>query len=226
MSWVWGGEGRGGEGRGGEGGRGITEKVHATVCTPAHQCTHLHSRDGLAGTIGWSVTGRLELLHRINCLLVCCHLLLLLPQVGTKLRQTLGGDKALVLAAGGGSRPSLTFPMTSLTLGVIGFPFWCLAVGGHCPLHSLNSSTAWRGGGAAVGDWMLVCFPSLCTHLEVEQGLQASDIVLCEGELLVVDGAAHLHHAGPALQELQSHVCRVHSTSSKDGEARQGSANG
>ena len=37
---------------------------------------------------------------------------------------------------------SLTFPMTSLILGVITFPFWCLAVGGHWPSQSPSSFTA------------------------------------------------------------------------------------
>ena len=38
----------------------------------------------------------------------------------------------------------LTFPMTSLILGVMILPFWCLAVGGHCPSHSASSSTPCR----------------------------------------------------------------------------------
>ena len=38
----------------------------------------------------------------------------------------------------------LTFPMTSLILGEMILPFWCLAVGGHCPSHSARSSTPCR----------------------------------------------------------------------------------
>ena len=44
------------------------------------------------------------------------------------------------------------------------------------------------------------------THLQVEQGPESGGIVIDEGELLIVNCTADLHHTGPTVQELEGGV--------------------
>lgn len=62
--------------------------------------------------------------------------------------------------------------------------------------------------------------------LEVEKGLEAGDVVLDDGELLVLDGTADLDDAGSTVDELEGDVGAVDTTSGEDGEARDGVSDG
>ena len=57
--------------------------------------------------------------------------------------------------------------------------------------------------------------------LQVQQRLEAGDVVLHDREVLVLDGGADLHDAGPAVHELQGVLGRLHAARAHDGEARE-----
>ena len=102
---------------------------------------HFDSWYWFSGFVWWTMVFRWELLQWIYCLLVAGNTLLLLLEVWAKLWQTLRRKQVnrtkLRMVGGGGE----TFPITSLIFGDMIFPFWCLAVGGHCPSHCSISST-------------------------------------------------------------------------------------
>lgn len=121
----------------------------------ASLCFNLDSRDGFGRLEGRAMDFWFLFKSWVDLFLVRSNPLLFLLQIGTKLGEGLW--RRVVWREGRGwwyisatkklyTYPNgvLTFPMTSLILGVMILPFWCLAVGGHCPSHSASSSTPCR----------------------------------------------------------------------------------